>query len=71
MKTMQIFKILQEGRIKQRMEDKIEKMCICDGGCSLDVNEHKKSCPAYKKLKDDTVMDDEIDRAEYQSGEDR
>jgi len=39
--------------------------------CSLDVNEHKKSCPAYKKLKNDTVMDDEIDRAEYQSGEDR
>lgn len=44
---------VNEGQSKRRLEDKIEKACTCDGGCSLDKSDHKKSCPAYKMIKDD------------------
>jgi hypothetical protein len=60
-----------EGQTKKKMESKVEKMCTCDGGASLDYSDHKKSCPAYKMLKDDDFGSDEIDQAEYQYGADR
>lgn len=52
-----------EGRTKRALEDKIEKMCTCDGGCSLDADEHDDSCPAKKAIKTGDTGD--IDAAEY------
>jgi transposase-like protein len=40
-----------EGMTKHALEDKLEKMCECDGGISIDSNEHDSDCPCYKYLK--------------------
>lgn len=57
---------LTEGSAKQYLEKKIEKICKCDGGASLDPTEHDKNCPARKALeKDDFDLGGDIDAAEY------
>lgn len=52
-----------EGRTKHALEDKVAKKCNCDGGMSLDPDEHDKDCPALEYLKD---LGSDIDAAEYQ-----
>lgn len=39
---------MTEGRTKRALEAKVEKACTCDGGASLDPDDHDKSCPAQK-----------------------
>ena len=59
-------KNVNEGRTKQALETKIEKLCTCDGGASLDPDEHDKGCPARKVLEqDDYGAGDDIDAADY------
>jgi hypothetical protein len=61
-KTLEIF----EGYTKRALETKIEKMCKCDGGASLDPSEHDKDCPAWQVLEDgDYGAGDDIDQADY------
>jgi len=36
------------GRIKRIIEDALDRMCICDGGCSMDINEHDSDCPCIE-----------------------
>jgi hypothetical protein len=62
---------ISEGQSKRKAESAIEKICNCDGGCSLDPSDHEKSCPAYKKLQDGDYSGDDIDAAEYKYGKDR
>lgn len=60
---------LSEGMTKKALEDKIEKMCNCDGGASLDPDEHETTCPAYDKLVDGDYGSDDMDKAEYDRGD--
>lgn len=43
---------MNEGMTKKGLEAKVEKACNCDGGASLDANDHDKNCPARKVLKE-------------------
>lgn len=40
-----------EGRTKKALEAEIEKACTCDGGASLDHEEHDEDCPCKEKLR--------------------
>lgn len=43
---------MNEGMSKRALEAKVEKVCTCDGGASLDINDHDKDCPARKLIKE-------------------
>lgn len=55
---------LIEGRTKKALEDRVAKKCNCEGGMSLDPDEHDRTCPAYEYLQGHGFGDD-IDAAEY------
>lgn len=63
-KFTQYLEELHEGQMKRSMEAKVEQMCDCEGGASLDPSDHEISCPAYKYLKNNDGGSD-IDAAEY------
>jgi hypothetical protein len=57
---------ITEGMTKRNLEAKVEKACNCDGGASLDPDEHEDGCPAKELLEDPGA---EIDAAEYSMGD--
>jgi hypothetical protein len=38
------------GFIKHMMELETEHLCTCDGGISLNINDHSLYCPAIKYI---------------------
>lgn len=40
------------GIMKHMLEGAVERKCTCDGGISLDVNDHNEDCPARKYLEE-------------------
>jgi hypothetical protein len=41
------------GKIKSYYENEVERICTCEGGCSLDSLDHKKKCPARLFLEEE------------------
>jgi hypothetical protein len=66
---LKTLEVLTEGRSKRAAEDEVEKLCNCDGGMSLDADEHDKGCPARKKIEKGDFGSDAIDAAEYRMGD--
>jgi len=50
LKNLESYSDMIEGRSKRDLEAKVEKVCTCDGGISLDHTDHEKNCPANDLL---------------------
>lgn len=68
LKSLGKFGDMIEGKSKRDLEAKAEKACTCDGGSSLDPDDHDPNCPVHEVL-DGSEYGAEIDAAEYSKGD--